>query len=85
VKDLELRGDSGTADDKEWKGSSIPPDIVASANHFKVIREEPKRNLSKLECDNRNGEELFKTTCDQDITDSVRRHQVEAYTNLIIY
>lgn len=82
LKDEEMSDDSGTADDKEWKGSSVPPDIVASANHFKVIREEPKRNLSKLECDNKNGEELFRTPCDQDITDSFRRHQVEAYTNL---
>ena len=47
-----------------------------------MIREEPKRNLSKLECDNKNGEELFRTPCDQDITDRFRRHQVEAYTNL---
>ena len=78
IKDEELSDDSGNVDDKEWKGSSIPPDIVASANHFKVIREEPRRKTNK---DLIKSEELFKTPCDQDITD-FRRHQVEAYTNL---
>ena len=37
--------------------------------------------LAKLAGDIRMGDELFKETCDQDITD-FRRHQVEAYTNL---
>jgi len=81
VKDEELSDDSGTVDDKDWKGASVPPDIVASANHFKVIRQEPKSNIAKLAGDIRNGDELFKEPCDQDITD-FRRHQVEAYTNL---
>jgi len=81
VKDEELSDDSGTVDDKDWKGASVPPDIVASANHFKVIRQEPKSNTAQLAGDIRNGDELFKEPCDQDITD-FRRHQVEAYTNL---
>jgi len=81
VKDEELSDDSGTVDDKDWKGASVPPDIVASANHFKVIRQEPKSNIAKLAGDIRKGDELFKEPCDQDITD-FRRHQVEAYTNL---
>jgi len=81
VKDEELSDDSGTVDDKDWKGASVPPDIVASANHFKVIRQEPKSNTAKLAGDIRMGDELFKEPCDQDITD-FRRHQVEAYTNL---
>merc|ERR1712136_103067 len=73
IKDGELSDDSGTADEKEWKGSSVPPDIVASANHFKVIREEPKR--SKVEAN------IATEPLEQDITD-FRRLQVEAYTNL---
>eukprot|EP00092_Neocalanus_flemingeri_P004201 GFUD01004519.1.p1 GENE.GFUD01004519.1~~GFUD01004519.1.p1 ORF type:complete len:239 (+),score=79.38 GFUD01004519.1:187-903(+) len=81
VKDGELSDDSGTAEYKEWNGSSVPPDIVASVNHLKVIREEPRKNLSKLGGDLRKNKDLFKTKCDQDITD-FRRHQVEAYTNL---
>jgi len=81
IKDEELSDDSGTVDDKDWKGSSVPPDIVASANHFKVIRHEPKSNATKLTGDIKKSEELFKEPCDQDITD-FRRHQVEAYTNL---
>ena len=80
VKDEELSDDSGTVDDKEWKGSSVPPDVVASANHFKVIRVEPGKIMTKLDGDVKNGVELFSTP-DQDITD-FRRHQVEAYTNL---
>jgi hypothetical protein len=43
VKYEELSDDSGTVEDKEWKGFSIPP-VVASANHFKVIRVEPRQN-----------------------------------------
>jgi len=81
VKDEELSDDSGTVDEKDWKGASVPPDIVASANHFKVIREEPKSNKAKLSGDIKHSDELFKEPCDQDITD-FRRHQVEAYTNL---
>jgi hypothetical protein len=81
VKDEELSDDSGTVDEKDWKGASVPPDIVASANHFKVIREEPKSNKDRLSGDIKNSDELFKEPCDQDITD-FRRHQVEAYTNL---
>jgi len=81
VKDDELSDDSGTVDDHEWKGSSIPPDVVASANCFKVIREEPRTNTSTLDCDMRKSEELFRSPCEQDITD-FRRHQVEAYKNL---
>jgi len=73
INDGELSDDSGTADEKEWKGSSVPPDIVASANHFKVIREEPKR--SKVEAN------IATEPLEQDITD-FRRLQVEAYTNL---
>ena len=81
VKDDELSDDSGTVDDKEWKGSSIPPDIIASANHYKVIREEPRKNLSKLDGEIKMNATVFRTPCDEDITD-FRRHQVEAYTNL---
>merc|ERR1712083_1030748 len=64
-------GDSNV-DEKEWKGCSIPPDIVASANQIKVIKVEPKTQDSNLQP---------KEMLDQDITD-FRRHQVEAYTNL---
>merc|ERR1719474_656479 len=71
INDGELSDDSGTADDIEWKGSSVPPDIVASANHFKVIREEPKSSSSSD----------THIPYDQDITD-FNRIQVEAYTNL---
>jgi len=81
IKDEELSDDSGTVDDHEWKGCSIPPDVVASANRFKVIREEPRKNISIIDGDIRKSEELFSPPCDQDITD-FRRHQVEAYTNL---
>jgi len=81
VKDEELSDDSGTVDDKDWKGDSVPPDIVASTQHFKVIREEPRSNKPTLAGDIKNSEELFRSPCDQDITD-FRRHQVEAYTNL---
>ena len=81
VKDEELSDDSGTVDDKDWAGDSVLPDIVASAQHFKVIREEPRSNKSRLAGDLKNSEELFRYPCDQDITD-FRRHQVEAYTNL---
>merc|ERR1711892_826285 len=81
VKDEELSDDSGTVDDKDWAGDSAPPDIVASAQHFKVIREEPRSNKSRLDSDINPSEELFRPHCDQDITD-FRRHQVEAYTNL---
>merc|ERR1711892_696005 len=79
-KDEELSDDSGTVDDKEWKGSYVPPDVVASANHFKVIRVEPKKKMTTLDGDVKKGVELFSTP-DQDITD-FRKHQVEAYTNL---
>ena len=65
----DLSDDSGTVEEKEWKSSSIPPDIIASANHLKVIKVEPKTKLNS------------KVIIDQDITD-FRRHQAEAYTNL---
>jgi len=67
-----LSDDSGTVDEKDWKGCSIPPDIVASASQIKVIKVEPKTSTSDI-----NSQEML----DQDITD-FRRHQVEAYTNL---
>jgi len=70
--DDSLSDDSGTVDEKEWKGCSIPPDIVASANQIKVIKVEPKTKDSNI---------ISKGMLDQDITD-FRRHQVEAYTNL---
>eukprot|EP00091_Calanus_sinicus_P020764 TRINITY_DN5870_c0_g1_i1.p1 TRINITY_DN5870_c0_g1~~TRINITY_DN5870_c0_g1_i1.p1 ORF type:complete len:187 (-),score=52.59 TRINITY_DN5870_c0_g1_i1:28-588(-) len=66
----ELSDDSGTADENDWKGSSIPPDLVASASRLKVIRVEPRTNLSNISSE-----------YDQDITDFTS-YQVEAYTNL---
>ena len=69
--DDELSDDSGTVEDKEWKGCSIPPDIVLSASNLKVVKVEPKRS----------GTWKSQGKVDQDITD-FRRHQVEAYTNL---
>ena len=80
VDDDELSDDSGTVRENEWKGSSIPPDVVASANMLKVIRMEPRTNLSKLD-KTKKCKELFESKYDQDITDFTR-HQVEAYTNL---
>ena len=70
IDDNELSDDSGTVEENEWKGSSIPPDVVASANMLKVIRVEPRTNLSNLSSE-----------YDQDITDFTR-HEEEAYTNL---
>ena len=81
IDDNELSDDSGTVEENEWKGSSIPPDVVASANMLKVIRVEPRTNLSKLDCDLVKCKEMFESEYDQDITDFTK-HQVEAYTNL---
>jgi hypothetical protein len=80
IDDDELSDDSGTVEENEWKGSSIPPDVVASANMLKVIRVEPRTNLSKLD-KIKQCKEMFESEFDQDITDFTT-HQVEAYTNL---
>merc|ERR1712106_1207498 len=71
--DDELSDDGRTV---EWRGGSIPPDIVASANHLKVIKVEPKlihKNLNSeaVKC---------KKLVEQDITD-FRKYQVELYSN----
>ena len=75
--DDELSDYSGTIEDREWKGGSIPPDIVASANHLKVIKVEPKLNHKNIETE----AVTFNDMVDQDITD-FRRHQVDAQSNL---
>ena len=34
--------------DGVWRGNSVPPDLVASAERFRVIKEEPCSSLSKV-------------------------------------
>ena len=69
--DDELSDDSGTVEDTEWTGCSIPPDIVLSASNLKIIKVEPKRR----------GNWKSEDMVDQDITD-FRRHQVDIYNDL---
>ena len=57
--DDELSDDSGTVEDTEWTGCSIPPDIVLSASNLKIIKVEPKRS----------GKSKSQDMVDQDITD----------------
>merc|ERR1712154_300358 len=82
--------------EEDWRGSSIPPDIVASANNIKVIREEPRKYPAPVQVsfDDRDkvlyGDEKKeiqdhgdKTLADQDVTDycSMQR-KMDAYKNL---
>jgi len=83
--------------EEDWRGNSIPPDIVASVNNIKVIRDEPRKYPAPVQVsfDNRDrvlyGDEINlkpdeadKTLDeDQDITDyTSMQRQMDAYKNL---
>merc|ERR1712025_293948 len=88
--------ESEVRSEEDWRGSSIPPDIVASANNIKVIREEPRKYPAPVQVsfDDRDkvlygdqnkeiGDHDEKTLPDQDVTDycSMQR-RMDAYKNL---
>merc|ERR1719245_2835551 len=91
-----IKEESEVVSEEDWRGSSIPPDIVASANNIKVIREEPRKYPAPVQVsfDDRDkvlyGDEKKeiqdhgdKTLADQDVTDycSMQR-KMDAYKNL---
>ena len=82
--------------EEAWRGSSIPPDIVASANNIKVIREEPRKYPAPVQVSFDDRDKVLygdqsteiqdqgeKTLPDQDVTDycSMQR-KMDAYKNL---
>ena len=88
--------ESDVVNEEDWRGSSIPPDIVASANNIKVIREEPRKYPVPVQVsfDDRDkvlyGDEIQlkpgeveKAQQDQDVTDyTSMQRQMDAYKNL---
>merc|ERR1719242_2968865 len=82
--------------EEDWRGNSIPPDIVASVNNIKVIREEPRKYPAPVQVsfDDRDkvlyGDEIQlkpgeveKAQQEQDVTDyTSMQRQMDAYKNL---
>ena len=83
--------------EEDWRGTSIPPDIVASVNNIKVIRDEPRkcpapvqvsfddrdRVLYGDEINLKSDEDLKTLDRDQDVTDyTSMQRQMDAYKNL---
>ena len=88
--------ESEVVSEEDWRGSSIPPDIVASANNIKVIREEPRKYPAPVQVSFDDRDKVLygdqnteiqdhgdKTLPDQDVTDycSMQR-RMDAYKNL---
>ena len=88
--------ESEVRSEEDWRGSSIPPDIVASANNIKVIREEPRKYPVPVQVSFDDRDKVLygdqnkeiqdhdeKTLPDQDVTDycSMQR-RMDAYKNL---
>merc|ERR1712110_1065075 len=92
-----IKEESEVVSEEDWRGSSIPPDIVASVNNIKVIREEPRKKYPapvQVSFDDRDKvlygdqnkeiqDHSDKTLPDQDVTDycSMQR-KMDAYKNL---
>lgn len=88
--------ESEVVSEEDWRGSSIPPDIVASVNNIKVIREEPRKYPAPVQVsfDDRDkvlyGDEIQlkpgeveKAQQEQDVTDyTSMQRQMDAYKNL---
>ena len=89
--------ESEVVSEEDWRGSSIPPDIVASANNIKVIREEPRKYPTPVQVSFDDRDKVLyqsdqskeiedhgdKTLPEQDVTDycSMQR-KMDAYKNL---
>ena len=83
--------------EEDWRGTSIPPDIVASVNNIKVIRDEPRKYPAPVqvsfddrdrvlygdEINLKSDEDLKTLDRDQDVTDyTSMQRQMDAYKNL---